>query len=101
MKAKPLKFDGVSTYTKCTPDEATHVAICTPGPFYYRHLPVGPEGWEWNKDTKKPTLRPSILTHGGNKEERCHSYVTDGKIKFLPDCTHEFAGKTVDLLDVD
>lgn len=27
----------------------------------------------------------------------CHSFVRDGKIEFLGDCTHEFAGKTVDL----
>jgi hypothetical protein len=30
----------------------------------------------------------------------CHSYVTDGKIRFLDDCTHELAGKTVELEDV-
>ena len=28
---------------------------------------------------------------------RCHSFVTDGKIRFLNDCTHEMAGETVDL----
>ena len=30
-------------------------------------------------------------------EERCHSFVRDGQIQFLGDCTHEFAGKTVPL----
>lgn len=29
----------------------------------------------------------------------CHSVVTDGKIAFCSDCTHEMAGKTVDLPD--
>lgn len=28
---------------------------------------------------------------------RCHSYVTEGRIQFLSDCTHALAGQTVDL----
>ena len=27
----------------------------------------------------------------------CHSFVTDGRIQFLADCTHALAGQTVDL----
>lgn len=69
---------------------------------------TGPR-WGWNGDVDKPTLTPSILvTMPGNpnageqfKEWRttrvCHSYVTDGRIQFLTDCTHELAGQTVDL----
>jgi hypothetical protein len=29
----------------------------------------------------------------------CHSFVTDGKIQFLSDCTHALAGQTVALPD--
>lgn len=29
----------------------------------------------------------------------CHSFVTDGRIRFLGDCTHALAGQTVDLPD--
>jgi len=29
----------------------------------------------------------------------CHSFVTDGRIQFLGDCTHTLAGQTVDLPD--
>lgn len=29
----------------------------------------------------------------------CHSFVTDGNIQFLDDCTHELKGKTVPLED--
>lgn len=29
----------------------------------------------------------------------CHSFVTDGRIQFLGDCTHALAGLTVDLPD--
>ena len=28
----------------------------------------------------------------------CHSFVTDGRIQFLADCTHELAGQTVDMV---
>ena len=54
--------------------------------------------WKWNGDLEKPTLTPSILSEG---EKRCHSFITDGKIKFLLDCYHELKGKTVDLPDWD
>lgn len=31
----------------------------------------------------------------------CHHYVRDGKIQFLPDCTHALAGQTVDMVEYD
>jgi Family of unknown function (DUF6527) len=55
--------------------------------------------WTWNKDYEKPTIRASILTKS-DKIKICHVYVTDGKIQFLGDCTHEFAGKTVEMEEV-
>ena len=30
----------------------------------------------------------------------CHSFVTDGKIQYLNDCTHEYAGQTIELEDI-
>ena len=79
--------------------------------------PAG-HAWGWNSDVQKPTFTPSILAKG-NKQcmekdgswtgewERdaqgnpvpyvCHSFVTDGRIQFLGDCTHALAGQTVDL----
>lgn len=69
--------------------------------------------WHWNGDVKKPTFTPSVLvTYDANpeaaeefkewrKKRICHSFVTDGKIKFLSDCTHQLAGQTVDLPDWD
>ncbi len=27
----------------------------------------------------------------------CHSFVTNGRIQFLGDCTHELAGKTIEI----
>lgn len=52
------------------------------------------EGWEYNGNAEKPTFRPSVLARG---EFICHSFVTDGQIAFLSDCTHHLAGQTVPL----
>jgi hypothetical protein len=59
------------------------------------------ERWTFNGDFEKPTFRASMLTSGGQQNGRCHSYVTDGNIEFLPDSTHELAGQTVPLPDWD
>lgn len=87
----------------------------------------GRSGWTWNGSAEKPTFGPSIAVSNGCKTpgfdpskhscwctfnaERvargeepssfecsmCHSYVTDGRIQFLGDCTHKLKGQTVDL----
>lgn len=82
--------------------------------------PAGTTGptWSFNGDYDKPTFTPSILVRSVQCEHDeagewtgewkrdaqgkalpsiCHSFVTDGKIQFLGDCTHELAGQTVDL----
>jgi hypothetical protein len=79
--------------------------------------------WGWNGSASKPTFTPSVLVTSGHyvsfhkpgdpcwcsysaehPEEkdvpqccRCHSFVTDGRIQFLSDCTHHLVGQTVDL----
>lgn len=70
---------------------------------------TGPGGWNWNGSYDKPTLSPSVLVRTGravdaayvpdeyDPPEVCHSFVTDGRIQFLADCTHTLAGQTVDL----
>lgn len=83
--------------------------------------PTGPN-WTWNGSLENPTFTPSILVRSGhhvpghdggqcycNWDEKdkaefpelkctiCHSFVTDGRIQFLTDCTHALAGQTVDL----
>jgi len=61
--------------------------------------------WTFNGDMDKPTFSPSILVtweHGENYEKRrCHSFIRDGKWQFLNDCTHDLAGQTVPMEDVD
>jgi len=53
--------------------------------------------WKWNGSTELPSFTPSYLIEGGDPSYKCHSYVTNGRIQFLPDSTHELSGKTVDL----
>lgn len=40
----------------------------------------------------------AIMT-GGDDKSFCHSYVTDGKIQFINDSTHNLKGQIVDLPD--
>ena len=56
--------------------------------------------WEFNGDYEKPTFRPSMRCNYGHNIIT-HCYVRDGKIEYLSDCTHDYAGKTVDCADYD
>ena len=84
-----------------------------------RHTSFEHPVWTWNYDLDRPTLTPSVLVTGtqpmtgaehtrimaGEKITprplRCHSFITNGRIQFLADCTHALAGQTVDLPDWD
>lgn len=74
------------------------------------------ERWIWNGDEDKPTLQPSIKVTWDDwdppavygqplpKEQKriskcCHSFVTNGTIRFLEDCTHSLANQTLQLPD--
>lgn len=59
-------------------------------------------GWQWNGSLDAPTLTPSVLVNVGGSnptEPICHSFVTDGKMQFLGDCTHALANQTVEIPD--
>lgn len=74
--------------------------------------------WDWNGSVERPTFSPSVLVRsmaGWTQEveaewdallkqgtevalssrfgTRCHSFVADGVIDFLSDCTHALRGK--------
>jgi hypothetical protein len=59
--------------------------------------------WSFNGDLAKPTFSPSVnASHEARPEDgipayRCHSFILDGRIKFLSDCTHAFAGQSMEL----
>lgn len=90
---------------------------------------VGP-AWGYNGDAEKPTFSPSVLIRSGHfaahydaqktgcwctydeelraageepsgfKCRVCHTFITDGMVQFLSDCTHQFAGQTLPLPDL-
>jgi hypothetical protein len=90
----------------------------------------GAGAWGWNGDVDRPTFTPSVLVTSGhfaphysaesdtcwctyNAEQlakgekparfacqRCHTFITDGRVQFLGDCTHGLAGQTLDLPDL-
>lgn len=107
--------------------EGNRLAFFCPGCKESHEIRIG-EGagprWGWNGSGDTPTFTPSVLVRSGHfvpghegaecwctynaahpddpvvyKCAICHSFVTDGRIQFLSDCTHELAGQTVDLPD--
>lgn len=82
-----------------------HIVFFCPGCEEHHVLPINP-GWRWNGDLALPTLAPSVrVTYSGEDDGKpvhtcCHSFVRDGRIEFLSDCTHKMAGLTVDLPEV-
>lgn len=59
--------------------------------------------WEFNGDTDKPTVSPSIKVEYPTKDkvEVCHSFIRNGEIEYLSDCTHDLAGSTVGMMDLN
>lgn len=77
--------------------------------------------WGWNSDAVRPTFTPSVRVTGRDftsageaayeawhdagchqpvpafesHDVCCHSFVMDGQMQFLADCTHALAGQTV------
>lgn len=73
----------------------------------------GRGAWGFNGNVDAPTFTPSVLTtYRANpdadpvrfpewlKERRCHTFITNGMVQFLGDCTHALAGKTEPLPDL-
>ena len=66
------------------------------------NLTINGPRWDYNGNPESPTFSPSILVtcrwsqvEPEYKDDVCHSFVRDGRIQFLGDCTHELAGQTV------
>lgn len=57
----------------------------------------GRPSWTFNGDLELPTFTPSLLY----PDRVCHLFVTDGRIQYLGDCTHELAGHQVDLPEIE
>lgn len=76
-----------------------------PHQIHTQHHSGNGANWSFNDNMEKPTFSPSLLvrfTWGEEQKENiCHSYIKDGQWQFLNDCTHELAGQTVAMLEVD
>jgi hypothetical protein len=63
--------------------------------------------WEFNGNLDKPTFKPSVrVTTQYSAEENpnptmCHFVITDGKIAFCDDCTHELKSQTLELKEIE
>lgn len=100
------------------PEDSSNVSFYCYGCKYRHFIPINSKSfgptWLWNESLESPTLSPSINVVIDRWEPPatpenpnpgvqhlvkyvCHSFVTDGKIKYLDDSTHEFAGQTLDL----
>lgn len=78
--------------------------------------------WNFNGNLDEPTFTPSLLCKTGHYVQGqlqppncrfcndpdfddyrsctvCHTFITNGKIQYLSDCTHDLAGKTIELED--
>lgn len=104
--------------------EGGHLGFHCPGCKTMHMVRVeGPNAWGWNGSYDKPTFTPSVLVRNGHHSplhkpgdpcwcsfnaERpdeppdfictvCHSFVVDGQVQFLGDCTHHLANQTVAL----
>ena len=123
MKAKEYKNGNneiIAYQIKCLGCDSNH--------FIHVQHPDNNIAWGFNQDIERPTFSPSLLVRSGhyvpdqkpdencwctyNKEciekgEKpapfecmiCHSFINDGKIQYLGDCTHKLAGQTIELPD--
>lgn len=103
------------------------VAFMCPGCKELHQIRVRTDGantggaWGYNQNPDAPTFSPSIKVTGKQsviidgertgewvldengrvKDMCCHSFVKDGHIQFLGDCTHDLKNQTVELPDIE
>ena len=65
--------------------------------------------WQFNGDYRRPTFTPSVNETWGKRGQstadfkadpnprRSHLHIRDGRVEYLSDCTHPYAGTTHDL----
>lgn len=101
MKLKRIPHTDGSTYGyafECLGCKETHVVPTS-----------GHCAWSFNGSEEAPTFSPSILVYPRDfldgtvvrQTPRCHSFVRDGRIEYLGDCTHALAGQTVELPEIE
>lgn len=90
---------------KCTDEngfDKTEYGFKCPGCNVFHYVPVKSlekPVWDFNWNLERPSFNPSLLLKLNGFT--CHLFVRDGKIEFLKDCTHDYAGMVVPLPDLD
>ena len=92
---KPEYRDMLKFY--CPGCKTTHLISKGPNSYWKRNA------WTFNGDYNKPTFNPSLLVTMDfpDGQRRCHSFIRDGQIQYLNDCTHELKGQTVEIPDLE
>ena len=88
MKRRRVRWKGGRLFFRCPACGEQHRAI------------IHPTAWSWNYDLIAPTIEPSVRVEwtAGEDEICCHTTITNGRIYYWPDSTHEMAGQTVEMV---
>jgi hypothetical protein len=83
-------------YSWYCPGCKTHHEVSTDKPDEYGYI------WIFSGTVECPTIRASLLVNPNNEpgRPRCHCYITEGKIEFFQDSTHELAGQIIEMKDL-
>lgn len=120
------KYPDTFVAIKCEGCGHVHVMAVKNHPDFKALKPGDPDRtpvWGFNFNFDLPPFTPSLLVRSGiyvpghedwqtkvapedhesyiKNSSICHSFITDGRIQFLGDCTHSMANKTVDLPSFD
>jgi len=95
IKVNENIYDGVKYH------HTQYLYMC-PGCGYEHAFALKSEGGnhEFNMNLEKPTVSPSLLQNFV-QGQICHSFVKDGMIQYLSDCTHKLAGQTIELPEIE
>ena len=70
--------------------------------------PIGSDDvgcWQFNGDVEAPTVRPGIMSRipasDDSEASICHVFVTDGRLYFWHDCTHELRGLSIEMEEIN
>lgn len=92
--------------TKLKKRAVTYYSFYCPGCKHEHTYSIFEDGsqWKFNGNMQNPSFTPSLLNREIDKDGKvksiCHLFVTDGKIIYCGDCTHELSGQTIPMSEV-
>lgn len=107
-RVERVNHPGMEAYVfECPGCGMDHMVVVSRTPEYAKACMDAGRGnpcWSFNGDLNMPTFNPSLLVreYMDDKVVRvCHSFIRNGQIQFLSDCTHALANLTVNLSEVE